>query len=605
MGLAGSGTFANGIFTVKGAGLGTFSTTADGINFVSQALSGDGTIVARVVSQQGSTDVQAGVMIRETLDPGAKHAYLFYRSSGATMYMTERTSTGASSSYQAFSGVSIPYWVKLTRSGNTFNSYGSPDGLNWVQLGSSQTVTMTQNVYVGLAVSSRNTALLATATFDSVSIGSNAAPAPVITGVSATTGSIGSQLTITGTGFGTAQNGSLVMLNGATVPINSWSSTSIVITIPTGATSGNLIVSVAPSMNDSNPVFFTVTSQPLPTSWLDGDVGAVGVTGTATYANATFTVAGAGLGTFSTPDGFHFVYQPLSGDGTIVARVVSVQGGSSPQVGVMIRETLDSSAANAFTFNYSSAIWMSERTTTGGSPTYQTGASATLPYWVKLVRSGSSFSGYSSYNGVTWTQVGTSQTISMAQTVYIGLAVTSRSTTALTTATFDNVSISSAVAPAPVITNVSATTGSIGSQIVMSGTGFGATQNGSVVTLSNVPVTINSWQGSSILITIPSGAASGYLVVSVAPSMNNSNPVFFTVTSQPLTSSWLDQDMGQVGVAGSATYANGTFTVKASGTRTTYGTDDQLHFVYQPLSGDGTIVARVVSATGTTSPRLE
>jgi len=603
VGLAGSGAFANGIFTVKGAGQGTFTTTSDGINFASQALSGDGTIVARVVSQQGSTDVQAGVMIRETLGADAKHAYLFYRSSGAQVYMSERTSTGGTSAYQSLGSVSLAYWVKLTRSGNTFNSYGSSDGVNWVQLGSSQTVTMAQNVYIGLAVSSRNTALLATATFDSVSINSSATPAPAITGVSATTGSIGSQLTITGTGFGTTQNGSLAMLNGATVPISSWSSTSIVITIPTGATSGNLIVSVAPGMNDSNPVYFTVTSHPMPTSWLDGDVGAVGVTGTATYSNATFTVAGAGLGTFSTPDGFHFVYQPLSGDGTIVARVVSVTGGSSPQVGVMIRETLNSSATNAFTFNYSSAIWMSERTTTGGNADYQTGASATLPYWVKLVRSGSTFSAYSSYNGLIWTQVGTNQTISMAQIVYVGLAVTSRSTASLTTATFDNVSVSSTAAPAPVITYVSATTGSIGNQVVVSGTGFGATQSGSAVTLNNVPVTINSWASSSILITIPSGATSGYLVVSVAPSMNVSNPVFFTVTSQPLTSSWLDQDVGAVGVAGSATYSSGTFTVKASGTQI-YDVTDQMHFVYQPLSGDGTIVARVVSSTGTTSPQL-
>jgi hypothetical protein len=45
---------------------------------------------------------------------------------------------------------------------------------------------------------------------------------------------------------------------------------------------------------------------------------------------------------------------------------------------------------------------------------------------------------------VNWTQLGTSQTITMAQNVYVGLAVNSGSTTALATATFDNVSISTA-----------------------------------------------------------------------------------------------------------------------------------------------------------------
>jgi hypothetical protein len=58
------------------------------------------------------------------------------------------------------------------------------------------------------------------------------------------------------------------------------------------------VVSVAPDMDDSNPIVFTVTTQPLPVPWLDQDVGAVGLAGSGTYASGTFTVAGAGLGTF-------------------------------------------------------------------------------------------------------------------------------------------------------------------------------------------------------------------------------------------------------------------------------------------------------------------
>jgi len=48
--------------------------------------------------------------------------------------------------------------------------YGSSNGVNWAQLGTSQTVSMAQNVYVGLAASSRSTSSLATATFDNVSV---------------------------------------------------------------------------------------------------------------------------------------------------------------------------------------------------------------------------------------------------------------------------------------------------------------------------------------------------------------------------------------------------------------------------------------------------
>ncbi len=591
VGVAGSGTFSNGVFTVKGAGNGTFSTATDGINFVSQSLSGDGTIVARVVSASGSSALQAGVMIRETLDPGAKHVYTFEYSSA--IWMTERTTTGGTSNYQSYSSITLPYWLKLVRSGNTFNSYSSPDGVNWSQVGSGQTVTMATNVYIGLAVSSRNTSVLATATFDNVSVSSSAAPAPAITSVSATTGSVGNQVVISGTGFGAV---GLVTLNGALVTMNVWSTTSISITIPSGATSGPLAVSVAPSMNTSNPVNFAVTTQPLPSSWLDQDLGLVGVSGSGTFANETFTVKGAGQGTFTvTADGIHFVYQPFLGDGTIVARVVSTQGGGAQQAGVMFRETLDPGANHAFAFEYSSQLWMTERTTTGASTSYQTLGGGAVPYWVKLNRTGNTFTSYGSPDGVNWVQLGSSQTVTMATNVYIGLAVSNRTTSSLATATFDNVSISSTSTPAPVITNVSATTGSVGSQVVITGTGFGASQGASLVTLNNASVTVGYWTSTSIVITIPSGATSGPLVVSVAPSFDNSNPFLFTVTTQPLPVPWLDQDVGLVGVAGTGTYASGTFTAQGAGLGTFSTTADGVHFVYQQLSGDGTIVARVAS----------
>src|SRR5204862_1306078 len=155
------------------------------------------------------------------------------------------------------------------------------------------TVSMGQNAYIGLMVSSTQNTTLATATFDSVSFTSTTTPAPAITSISATAGSVGSQVSIGGTGFGASQNGSFVMLNNVPMTVNMWTNTSIIATIPAGATSGPLLVSVAPSMNDSNAIDFTVTTQPLPTPWLDQDVGLVGAVGSASYANGVFTVAGA------------------------------------------------------------------------------------------------------------------------------------------------------------------------------------------------------------------------------------------------------------------------------------------------------------------------
>jgi len=294
-------------------------------------------------------------------------------------------------------------------------------------------------VYLGLAVSSGSTSTLATATFDSVSINSLAAPAPVITAVSATTGSIGSQAVISGTAFGATQNGSTVTLSDTPLTVNTWSNTSISITIPSGATSGPLVVSVTPTMNDSNPVTFTVTTQPLPAGWLDQDIGQVGVTGSASYANPTFTVNGAGTSVWSTADGFHFVYQLLPGNGSLVARVVSVSPSSTG--GVMIRDTLEANSTEVFAGFYGQSTYMNYRTTTGGTTSQAPGPSATLPYWVKVVRSGNTLTGYSSSDGVNWTQLGASQTMALGQSVYIGLGASSGSTTTLATATFDNVTI--------------------------------------------------------------------------------------------------------------------------------------------------------------------
>ena len=609
VGVAGSASYTNGTFTVKGSGH-YINYSADGMHFAYQPLSGDGTIVARVVSVTGTTTAQVGVMIRETLTAGSTMAFAdFQNSSYSYEYFYYRTTTGANAQYLGItSGQTMPYWLKLVRSGNTFTAYASSDGMNWLAAGSSETITMAQNVYVGLAVSSDNNSTPATATFDSVSISSTSSPAPVITSTSTTTASIGSQVVISGSGFGASQGGSLVLLNDAPVTVSSWAATSITISVPTGATSGPLVVSTAPAMNCSNAVGFTVTAQPLPSPWLNQDVGIVPTAGSATFTSGVFTVTGSGSGPGTPTDKLQFVYQPLSGDGTIVARVVNTQG-SYPTAGVMIRETLSPGATEAYSEYYNKYdSYFYYRTTTGGTPSYAGGPFAGVPYWLKLTRSGSTFAAFASADGVNWSQIGSSETISMAPNVFIGLAVTGAVNNGPVTATFDNVSVSSIASPAPVIAYLSSTTGAVGSEISISGTGFGDLQGSSSVTLNGSPVTINSWSATVIVVTIPTGATSGPFVVTVAPTMNDSNPMVFTVTSQPLPPGISDQDVNTATsnvfvAAGSSSYANGVFTVSGAGSCFGCSTVDGMHFVYQSLSGDGTILARIKSLQGGTAPR--
>jgi RHS repeat-associated protein len=606
VGVAGSATYSNGTFTVKGAG--TVGGSADALHFGYQSLSGDGTIIARVLTMQGGTSPTAGVMIRESLSANSKQVYAYATSaSGGYFYQQYRSTTGGYYSYSYTPNTRpLPTYIKLVRAGNSFTGSYSFDAVNWVQI-ANVSVTMAQNVYVGLGVSSASTTSATTATLDSVSISSSAMTAPSISTVSTANAGIGATIGIGGSNFGASQGNGVVMLNGLPMTILTWTPSSIVFTIPTGATTGYLFVSTGPTMNASSAIYFQATGQPIPTEWLDQDIGLVAGLGSASFAGGTFTVSGGGViyPGGNTSDGNHFAYQPLSGDGTVIARVVSLQGGSPyyATAGVMIRETLSPSSSNAnvsFISNLSSILV--DRTSTAGASASTAGTSMHFPYWVKLVRSGTTFSGYSSLDGNSWVQVGSNVMISMAQNVYVGLAVSSGSaTTGISTATFDNVSVNTSSDPQPTISSVSATTGPVGTQVAISGSNFGASQGASIVTLGGSPVTVNLWSANSIVITIPAGAASGLLLVSVAPDSNDSNAVYFTVTSQPLPIGWDDSDVGQIGPSGNATFSNGTFTITGSGSVSTTGSVDGFHFVYQSMSGDGSIVARVVSRTNNTN----
>ncbi|HEY6251648.1 MAG TPA: IPT/TIG domain-containing protein, partial [Candidatus Angelobacter sp.] len=285
-------------------------------------------------------------------------------------------------------------------------------------------------------------------------------------------------------------------------------------------------------------LFCCIGQAQLPSGWSQGDIGSVGVTGSGSYANGTFTVQGAGAQIYGSSDAFHFVYQSLSGDWVIVARIVSVTGSANyGAAGVMIRETLDAAARNAKTADWPAyGFYFDLRTTPGGGTSEPGSVSVAAPYWVKVSRSGSNVSSYVSANGASWTQLGSTQTMSMAQNVYVGLAVTSGSTSSAATAAFDNVSISPAPPPAPSITSLSPTSGALGASLTITGTNFGSTQGSSTVTIGGAAAAVNSWSATSITAAVPAGLAAGNNNVVVTVSNVASNGVAFTVNAPSISS---------------------------------------------------------------------
>jgi hypothetical protein len=127
------------------------------------------------------------------------------------------------------------------------------------------------------------------------------------------------------------------------------------------------------------------------------------------------------------------------------------------KAGIMIRESLNQDSVNVFAgITSQNGVIFSSRPATGGTCTSfgQSGVSA--PYWVKLVRIGNTFTGYSSATGSTWTQIGSPMVVSMDQAVLVGLAVTAHNQTQLNAAVFDNVTVVHPIPTAPTGLNATA-----------------------------------------------------------------------------------------------------------------------------------------------------
>jgi hypothetical protein len=172
--------------------------------------------------------------------------------------------------------------------------------------------------------------------------------------------------------------------------------------------------------------------------------GSAGEAGSESWSNGAFTLAGSGNDIWGTADAFRFVYETNSGNCTLIARVVSLAEPTNVTIdawskaGVMIRASMDPGAANAFiAVTPGNGVTWQDRSSTGGSSVNAATTGLSEPYWVKLVRSGTTFTGYYSPDGTNWTQQGTA-TITMASTVYVGLAVTAHNSSSMATATFDN-----------------------------------------------------------------------------------------------------------------------------------------------------------------------
>ncbi len=328
-------------------------------------------------------------------------------------------------------------------------------------------------------------------------------PAPSITGLTPTSGAVGASVTVGGTNFGSIQGSSTVKFNGTSATVTSWSDTSVGVTVPAGATTGNVVLSASGVASNGSP--FTVLPNITGISPSSGAIGAsVTISGTsfgASQLSSTVTFNGTAASSITNWS-----------DTSITAVVPS--GATTGNVVV----TVNSQPSNGFSF-------------TVIPPPSITNLSPTLgPVTTAVTITGTNFGATQGgstvkFNGVTATPTTWGDTS-------IGVTVPLGATTGNVVVTVNGApSNGSPFAVTPKITGVSPSSGPANTQVTINGTTFGSSQGGSTVTFNGTSATPSSWSDTSIVVAVPIGATTGNVVVTV--SGQPSNGFGFTVIPPP------------------------------------------------------------------------
>jgi hypothetical protein len=183
---AGASSYANGKWTVVGAGADSWGTSDSG-HFAYQALTGDGAIIAKVeIIQNTSPYAKAGVMMRTSLAQGSPRATMLVTNQVKVEQNMPNLAVYGGTNYGnkalPIANTVPSYWVKLERIGNMITGYVSPDGTNWAATDVGRIDgPLPATIYAGLAVVSHANGTLNTSTFSNVQItgGDGNAPAAI------------------------------------------------------------------------------------------------------------------------------------------------------------------------------------------------------------------------------------------------------------------------------------------------------------------------------------------------------------------------------------------------------------------------------------------
>ncbi len=172
------------------------------------------------------------------------------------------------------------------------------------------------------------------------------------------------------------------------------------------------------------------------------DIGGALPAGSTVAAGNGYDITAGGGDIGGTSDQFNFNYQIVTGDFDQQVRVPSLGSVDSwAKAALLARETLDPGSRMAATittpglqgsfFQYRSTAYAAAVMAGSFPPNPQN-------IWLRLKRAGNVFTGYASYDGQTWLQLG-STTLALPNSIYLGLALSSHDNGTAVTAQFRDV----------------------------------------------------------------------------------------------------------------------------------------------------------------------
>jgi len=197
---------------------------------------------------------------------------------------------------------------------------------------------------------------------------------------------------------------------------------------------------------------YSGTAGALPSPWSDRDLGTPAIVGSSGTGDTYTALSAAGTGIQGTADQGHFTYQPWTGDGMFTVCLGSVSANTSPaaNAGIMFREDMtDSSRCIYLGMTQTGVVTWQHRDSIGGAMIVGVSSSNNPNPWLRVTRYGNVFTAYVSPDGASWSQIANPVTVALAQTLNVGMAMTSGSNTALETARFSNMSLGNPAPAAP------------------------------------------------------------------------------------------------------------------------------------------------------------